>query len=278
VQASRSDHVHAGSHTALSNIGTNTHAQIDTFIASKAAASGLASLDANSLVVQAIQRILSGTAALTTTEGYAAWQSTTKRLLLYDAQRERALSSVGWTPSALPLIYDPSAALTTAYALAANGGTLVIPILVTGHMLLQGVTVRNTDAASARSWRWHLYEQYLNNGNAGENTLTRIESGNGNDSFTAAAASNRTLNGTSAPVYLAPGVYWLAIQNVHATSTFGLGSTAAGSAFAPNSAQSKTLAVPLGATLDMVAATWTKLADIYGVRLNGRVFGQTTAF
>lgn len=32
--------------------GTNTHAQIDTFIASKAAASGLASLDANSKVVQ----------------------------------------------------------------------------------------------------------------------------------------------------------------------------------------------------------------------------------
>jgi hypothetical protein len=39
-------------HTTLSNIGTNTHAQIDTFIASKASASGLASLSASSLVVQ----------------------------------------------------------------------------------------------------------------------------------------------------------------------------------------------------------------------------------
>lgn len=32
-------------HTLLSNIGTNTHTQIDTFIASKGAANGLASLD-----------------------------------------------------------------------------------------------------------------------------------------------------------------------------------------------------------------------------------------
>lgn len=39
-------------HVNLANKGTNTHAQVDTFIASKAAASGLASLDASSLVVQ----------------------------------------------------------------------------------------------------------------------------------------------------------------------------------------------------------------------------------
>ena len=51
-------HDHAGgdgaqiAHTGLSSIGTNTHAQIDTFIGTKAAASGLASLDAGSLVVQ----------------------------------------------------------------------------------------------------------------------------------------------------------------------------------------------------------------------------------
>ncbi len=41
-----------GSHTNLNDIGTNTHAQVDAFIISKAAASGLASLSAASLVVQ----------------------------------------------------------------------------------------------------------------------------------------------------------------------------------------------------------------------------------
>lgn len=40
------------SHTKLADIGTNTHAQIDTFIGTKAQASGLASLNASSLVVQ----------------------------------------------------------------------------------------------------------------------------------------------------------------------------------------------------------------------------------
>ncbi|MCF6147262.1 MAG: hypothetical protein E3K37_01240 [Candidatus Kuenenia sp.] len=51
-------HAHAGtdstqiSHNNLTGIGTNNHATIDTFIASKAQASGLASLDASSLVVQ----------------------------------------------------------------------------------------------------------------------------------------------------------------------------------------------------------------------------------
>ena len=51
-------HDHSGgdgaqiNHTTLSNIGTNTHAQIDTFIASKGAASGVASLNASTKVVE----------------------------------------------------------------------------------------------------------------------------------------------------------------------------------------------------------------------------------
>lgn len=39
-------------HTNLGSKGSNTHSQIDSFISSKAAASGLASLNASSLVVQ----------------------------------------------------------------------------------------------------------------------------------------------------------------------------------------------------------------------------------
>ena len=49
-----SDNTNGGtiSHTALTDKGTNTHSAIDTFISSKASASGLASLDGDSLVVQ----------------------------------------------------------------------------------------------------------------------------------------------------------------------------------------------------------------------------------
>jgi len=43
---------HGHSHTTLTDIGTNAHSAIDTFISSKAAASGLASLDANTKTVQ----------------------------------------------------------------------------------------------------------------------------------------------------------------------------------------------------------------------------------
>jgi len=39
-------------HSNIQNVGTNSHTTIDAFIASKAAASGLASLDGSSLVVQ----------------------------------------------------------------------------------------------------------------------------------------------------------------------------------------------------------------------------------
>ena len=46
--------LHSGqvNHLSLTSIGTNTHAQIDTFIGTKAQASGLASLDSGSKVVQ----------------------------------------------------------------------------------------------------------------------------------------------------------------------------------------------------------------------------------
>lgn len=244
----------------------------------KAAANGYASLDANSLLVQAVQRLLAGTAAVTSTEGYIRWHTTNKVLGLYDAVLERSLSDRGWMPYAYPIAFAPNAAFTTALALAANGGSIAVPIWLDGHMLLQSVSVRNTDTATARTWGWDLYEQYQNSGQAAENTLARVAACTSNETFTPSAASTRTVAVGSAPVYLGPGLYWLVVQNRHATSTFGQGSTAAGAAFALNTAQTKTTGNPNGATLDFVAATWTKVTAMYAVRLNGRVFGQSTAF
>lgn len=223
-------------------------------------------------------RLPVGTGNLTTTEGYIGYQSTTEIVRVYDGQRERAVSATGWVPFLYMPNFVSSAALTTALSLAANGGSLAVPMYLAGHMLLERVLLRNTDTTLARSWHWDLYVQRLNNGNSGENTLDRVASATADESFTAAAASTRALAAGSAPVYLGPGVYWLVIQNTHASNTFGIGSTAVSAAMANNSGQTKTLTVPNGSTLDFVAATWTKVTAMYALRLEGRVFGQTTQF
>ncbi len=213
-----------------------------------------------------------------TTEGRIGWDTTEHQLLGYDTQRGRSLNAVGWLPRALPMNYSSSAAYATASAVPANGGSVAVPIWLPAHMLLQDASVRNTDTSGARTWGWDLYVQRLNNGNSGENTLDRVAASSADESFTAAAASNRVITAGSAPVYLAPGMYWFVFQNRHATQTFGLATTAVGSGFGPNLIQTKTTTNPNGATLDFVAATWSKGSTLYAVVLRGRVFGETASF
>jgi hypothetical protein len=155
--------------------------------------------------------------------------------------------------------------------LAANGGSIAIPFVVDATSLLVSVSVRNTDTATARTWRWDLYKD------TGANSLTRVAACTAAESFTPSAASTRTVAASSNTTLL-PGVYWLVIQSTHATSTFGFGSTAASGAFAPNTAQTKTTSNPNGASLDFVAATWTKVTAMYAASLNFAVFGNSTAF
>lgn len=220
----------------------------------------------------------SNASALATNEGAFGWESTQELIRVYDGQRERAVSAVGWVPYVYMPNFVSTAALTTAASLTANGGSLAIPMYVVGHMLVQRALIRNTDTTLTRAWRWDLYVQRLNNGNGAENTLTRVVDSNGSDSFTAAAASTRGLDATTPGTYIAPGVYWLVVQNTNASNTFGVGSTAVSSALSNNAAQTKTTTNPNGSTLDFVAATWTKQTALYAVRLDGRVFGQTTQF
>lgn len=179
---------------------------------------------------------------------------------------------IGKLNRALPLNYSATAAIGTAEAVPAAGGSVAIPIFLPAPMDLEDVAARNTDTATARTWGWDLYKD------TGANSLDRVAACTANDTFTPSAASTRTLAAGSAPVALSPGLYWLVVQNRHATSTFGLGHTAAGGLFGPNANQTKTTTNPNGATLDFVAATWTKNSNIYGVALRGRVFGQTTPF
>ena len=226
----------------------------------------------------AINRIVANTTALTATDGFLRWDSTRKLMVLYDAQRERGVTPVGWLPYAYPLFYVADAAYTTLLNMA-SGDSLAIPIVLVAPMLFESVSCGNGNTTLDHTWGWDLYEQYLNNGNAGENTLTRIAKSNADETWTATVLSLRTIAAAGAPVFLPPGLYWLVIQNRHATNTFGLLKAAISGVMQVDAMQMKTTSIPNGATLDFVAATWTKYgSQVPAVRLNGRVFGQTTAF
>lgn len=209
-------------------------------------------------------------------DGGFRYDSTRKLLAFHDSVRERQWSSQGYRPYAYPIGGAPNLVTTTAQAIAANGGTVAIPIIVEGHMLLEAVSFWNTDAATARGpVEFAIYEGRLGNANS----LDLITGAVGSlTTWTPSVASLRTITVTSGPKYLGPGAYWLVIKNNHASNTLGLGSVAAGT-MALNTVQTKTLTTAaFGATLDFVAATWTKGTWIAGVRLQGRVFGQATAF
>jgi hypothetical protein len=197
---------------------------------------------------------------------------------MHDGQRNREVSSVGWVPYLYMPNFVSSSALTTALSLPAVGGSIAIPFYNPGHMLYTRLVVRNTDTTLARSAEARLYYQKLNNGNSAENTLDFITGTDGTLSFTAAAASTQAISASADPTYIPPGVIWLVFRNTHATNTFGVGSTAVSAALASNAAQTKTLGSSLGTTLDFVAATWTKVSAMYAIRLEGRVFGQTSQF
>jgi hypothetical protein len=208
--------------------------------------------------------------ALTTTEGKILWRGTRKVLDLYDNARERAMSAVGWQPFALQLGASNGVTASVTAALAANGGTGVVPIDVTGHLLLDGIAVYNMDATLARELEWRLYEDRAN----ASNSVNEIAGANGTLSFTAAANAVRTSK-VATPVYLGPGIYWLALRNTHASNSFGIAVTTPSRLSVSTPCWlTKTLGSALGSTLDLVAATWSIDGNQVSARLDGRVLAM----
>lgn len=224
-------------------------------------------------------RLPSNGSALATNQAELGWDSTTKLLRIYDGQRERNVGSEGWTPYAYPIYFDITSLYTTGFTLSSNGESIGVPFWIPGHMLLDRFRVRDLDTSSARSYEWRCYRQRLNNGNSGEAVLDEIPGANGSESFTpAGSASTRASDATGAPVYVAPGVIWLVMRNTHVSSSMSLGSSAVGLSFGNGILNGDSLSA-LGSTLDFT--NWTsisKTASMIGMRLDGRVFGQTTEF
>ncbi|HEU4345377.1 MAG TPA: hypothetical protein VFU31_27815 [Candidatus Binatia bacterium] len=185
--------------------------------------------------------------------------------------------AVGWMPYAYMMGYPLTTAIGTSLAIAANGGTLAVPVYLPAPMALESVSIWQTDTATAREWRWDLYLDAVNDALSSSNTLTRKAAATAVQAFTPSAASKQTIAAATDPTKLSPGLYWLAIQSTHATSALTIGAIADND-FTNNTAQTKTTTNPNGATLDMVSATWTKVTDLYCVRLNGQVFGGSSLF
>jgi hypothetical protein len=222
------------------------------------------------------------TAALLTQDGVVKWDATQKIIKLYDTQRERGITPIGWMPYAFPMNFVGTGWSASNTSLTANGGSITIPFSLAAPMLLESASIRQTSTSNERTWGWDLYAQYLNNGNSGENTLARIACGNADETFTPSAAGIRTIDAASSPgggdkpIFLPPGLVWLVIQCRHATNSFVINIQANSSTF--YWAKTKTTSNPNGATLDFVAATWTPFSGTINCRLNGRVFGETSAY
>jgi len=185
----------------------------------------------------------------------------------------------GWSPYLFPIGYTQDGVYTTALNLAASHGTLAVPFIVPAPMHLAGVSIWNTDTASARSWEVALWHQPHAMNSTDDKLLTKILGSQQFDSFTASAASLRTAT-YSAGVIVPAGLVWATIKNTHASNTLGIGSAAGSTQMPINTGQTKTLTSTSfdGTTLDFVAATWTKVTGVYAIALRGKVFGQSTAF
>lgn len=224
----------------------------------------------SSTVKQAVTNNLYG---LSTDLGYAL-ETTSGSGLVLARVKVRSPARMGYQPAAFPASWNPTLAYNVSTTLPAVSGTILIPIQIMGPMLLQSVQILNNDVATQRTWRWDLYADVDNNANA----IPRVATCSAAETFTPGAASVRTIAAANAPVYLAPGTYYLAIQNVHATSNFALGAMAVGGTFNPTTSKTKTTGGTNGATLDIIAATWATAAGTQAVSLRGRAAGDTVAW
>jgi len=134
----------------------------------------------------------------------------------------------GTAPYAYPIGFPANATSPGSLTLAYGGGCVAVPIHVPARMLVQQVSIWNTDTTSARAWNWAIYDLEEVEGRPGSANYPRILYGSAVEAFTAGAASKRTITVSGTQRSLYPGVYWLVIQNCHTANSFGIGAFATG--------------------------------------------------
>lgn len=198
------------------------------------------------------------------------------------SQRQRSVQSLanGWSPAAYPLNFVHNTAYTATFdTINANGRAVAIPFHVRDNLLLESLTVQFVASSPSSTYpiRWGLYVQDVNDGNTAENTLRKIFFNDVSVVFVTGVALRKTLSAGN-PIPIAPGTYWVVVQNNDAANNLRLGALSV-AAFEDqfNSYIKNTNAITLAQTNDLVTG-WTGVTNlILGARLNGRVFGQTSA-
>ncbi len=179
-------------------------------------------------------------------------------------------TAVGYIPYVYPLGLGPLSSSATNDDAAANGGSYLIPFFLTGPMVLHGVSVRNEDAASARSWEFRLY---LDTNTSV--TLNEVANANGTDSFTGAGVQIRTA-ACATPPTLSAGTYWLVFRNTHASNTIRTSFQSAGANNMNTvSCKTKTLGSALSSSLDL-NTSWGTSENLPWIVLRGRAMGQAS--
>lgn len=195
------------------------------------------------------------------------------------SQRQRVVQTIpfGWLPFVYPPAYSHGNAFGSSIGLNANVGA-IMPFMLSGNLLLQSVSFRaSAGIGLAGALGWDLYFEDTNDGLTAENTLRRVAQSNGTTAIATGGVSNNfTINALN-PTPIPPGVYWLIAQNRGGPDAIAILAQAAG-VFNQNLLRTKTFSASgPGQTAEVVtsiAANTTSPA----VRLNGRVFGEATAF
>lgn len=187
-----------------------------------------------------------------------------------------ALGTNGWAHQAYPLGLGPTSVSTTTNVLSAQYDAMLVPIPITSPMKVRRVVIRQaTGDGTQRNFSIYLACQPWND----ESDLKIIASfSKGN--YTASAISNEVVNvdGATGYVIIEPGMYWLCIQNAHATRSHQTRMVGGGD-WSPNTASTSTTAGDLSSADTIDASQFaTKLSNIPMIRLEGDVLFEGAAF
>lgn len=198
--------------------------------------------------------------------------STISVLDIKDRRRVAKHSGAGWQLSAHGLDYIPNNAYNSNLQAITS---FAIPFAISGNMLVERIAfVAGTTGDHFISWG--IYIEDLNDENSNENVLRAI-GGRLNAALSPATSisvgSVALITAAPAPVFLVPGSYWLVVAD---QSNLAMPSVAPTGLDANNNKAYVGNVVSLGQTINLETGGWTASPLSFGVRLDGRVFGNTT--